>query len=175
MEFFFIRFRPGKMPRIADVSPAGLVDHTEDYIPRLLGMDADAIGERLLGATSLEGKTRIMESIFRSYGMNSVCQDHRCNQAVEMVESLEGRIKVVELSRELGISYQTLERMFLQQVGVTPKQFIRNIRFQKTMEKLKGGARFTTLGDLASECGFADQSHFIKEFKRLAQRLPSAF
>ncbi|MCK5097033.1 MAG: AraC family transcriptional regulator, partial [Desulfobacteraceae bacterium] len=55
------------------------------------------------------------------------------------------------------------------------KQFIRLVRFQKTIEKLKKIDAYKTYTDIAYECGFTDQSHFIKEFKSLSGVSPGCY
>lgn len=174
-DFFFIRFRSGRLPRLLDIRPADLVDETERDLTSVMGRSSDEWGERLRAVEGLEAKQRILESLLPIARLEPLCQDRRCLRAVAQVEATQGRIQVSALAQELGISTRTLERLFLEQIGLTPKRFIRNVRFQQAVHLLRTRPARASLGHLAQVCGFADQTHFINDFKELSGSLPSAF
>jgi AraC-like DNA-binding protein len=51
-------------------------------------------------------------------------------------------------------------------VGVTPKEYLRIVRFQRALAAIK--ARSDTLGRLAHRHGYYDQAHMIADFRALA-------
>lgn len=59
-------------------------------------------------------------------------------------------------------------------VGITPKQFQRVLRFNDVFVKLQGD-QFLSWSDIAYQCGYSDQSHFIREFKRFSGFIPESF
>lgn len=169
----WIRFRPGLLPRLADVTPAGLVDAPGIELDRLLGLDLDDLGERMLRAPSVTARLRLLDQAFLSLGEVRSCQDRRCRRMLEMVDRLDGRLDVQELARESGLSVRSLQRTFLAQVGLTPKQLIANVRLQRTLERLRAWGRTpTSHAGLAAACGFSDQSHMIRDLKRRTGRSP---
>lgn len=174
-EYFFVRFRPGKMPRLLDAAPTDLVDAAVRRVPRLLGMDTDQLGERLRAARTLAAKQEILEALLWPAQERPLCQDRRCVAALDMIDALGGRVQVAEVARELGLSLRTLHRMFQDQVGLSPKRLIRHLRVQRAMEQLQRGPAEVSLSRLACAHGFADQSHMIREFRSLIGRLPSEF
>ena len=174
-EIYWLRFRPGKMPRIADVHPRDLVDKPGIVLDRIRGFDFDELGERLCGGTSPNARLGVLGSFFESMGSMALCQDHRCKRVLEMVDAMGGCISVGDLSRELGMGTRMIQRLMVDQVGLTPKQLILNTRLQRTIAKLRVRPRGERLADLASECGYADQSHLIRELKRRTQRPLSSF
>jgi AraC-like DNA-binding protein len=174
-DFLFIRFRPGRLPRLLGVHPAELVDETEVVLPSVLGRSSDEWGERLRIVEGLEAKQRVLESLLSSAHLDVLCQDRRCLRAVAQVEATQGRIQVSALAQELGLSTRTLERLFAEQTGLTPKRFIRNVRFQWAVQLLRNRPAGASLGRLAQACGYADQTHFINDIKELSGSLPSAF
>jgi AraC-like DNA-binding protein len=174
-DFFFIRFRPGRLPSLLGLRPADLVDQTELDLPSVLGRSADEWGECLRAARSLEARREILEAALRGVRLDFLCQDRRCTQAIARVEGTHGRITVMELARDMGLSTRTLERIFLEQVGLAPKRFIRNLRFQHALDHLRRRPAGVSLGRIAYGCGYADQTHFINDIKELSGRLPSAF
>ena len=62
--------------------------------------------------------------------------------------------------------------MFREHTGVSPKTFIRLVRFQNILSQLRSGSVSRNHADLACEWGYADQSHFIRDFKSLMQLSP---
>jgi AraC-like DNA-binding protein len=84
-----------------------------------------------------------------------------------------GRVSIDALVRETSITRRHLERRFLQAVGVSPKRLARIIRFQHALEWLRQPAERSTGATTAAMCGYADQSHFIRDFRGLAGCSPS--
>ncbi|HWQ09377.1 MAG TPA: helix-turn-helix transcriptional regulator [Holophaga sp.] len=169
----WIRFRPGLLPRIADVVPAGLVDAPGIELDRLLDLDLDALGERLVRAPSVAARLRLLDQAFLAAGEVRFCQDRRCRRMLEMVDRLDGVLDVQGLAREFGLSVRSVQRTFLQQVGLTPKQLIANVRLQRALARLRAPGRLPgSRARLAAECGFADQSHMIRDLKRHTGRTP---
>jgi len=66
---------------------------------------------------------------------------------------------------------------YLRHIGVSPKTFIRLTRFDRARAALFGrrGGTSRSLAEIASACGYADQSHLIKDFRALSSKLPSEF
>ena len=172
-EYFCVWFRPGIMPRVADVAPGELVNTWAD-LPKVLGTSVDELGERLSIARDLDAKRKLMEDFFHKAGLASVAPNGTYRRAAELVESSGGRIRVDGLADALGVTTRTLERMFREHAGMSPKKFIRLVRFQNVLSQLRSGASFTNLADLACEWGYTDQPHFIRDFKSLMQAPPGA-
>ena len=63
---------------------------------------------------------------------------------------------------------------FKKYIGITPKRYHRIIRFNAILQKVND-KRPISWSEIAYQCGFADQSHFIKEFKRFSGYNPSEF
>jgi AraC-like DNA-binding protein len=172
-DYFCVWFRPGIMPRVADVAPGDLVDCWAD-LPKVLGVGIDELGERLSLARDLNSKIRIMEDFFNQRGLTSVAPKGLYRGAAELVESSHGKIRVDGLADTLGTTTRTLERMFREHAGMSPKKFIRLVRFQNILSQLRSGSAKLNLADLACEWGYTDQSHFIRDFKSLMQTSPGA-
>lgn len=79
-------------------------------------------------------------------------------------------MSVRALASEACLGERQFERVFREHVGMNPKEYIRVVRFQKALWLMQTGA----LSDvsIACDCGYADQSHFIREFKTFAGLTP---
>ncbi|MDE5998701.1 MAG: helix-turn-helix transcriptional regulator [Bacteroidaceae bacterium] len=79
---------------------------------------------------------------------------------------------VVHLADAACLGKKQFERVFRESVGMNPKEYARIVRFQKSLWMLQKGCRHYAA--IAYDCGYADQSHFIREFKSLSGYSPRA-
>jgi len=64
--------------------------------------------------------------------------------------------------------------LFDDYVGVSPKWVIQRYRLHEAAERIaRGGVE--DFADLALELGYADQAHFIRDFKKLVGRSPAEY
>ena len=73
--------------------------------------------------------------------------------------------------KDYGISERQFERKFLQSIGFTPSFYKRVLRFESALYRIQHG-HYTSLADLSYELGYADQSHFNREFKQFSGITP---
>jgi AraC-like DNA-binding protein len=78
-----------------------------------------------------------------------------------------------ELARIAGLSVRAFERKFLTTFQVSPQKYLRKLRLRMASHALV----FTraSIVEVALSCGFADQSHFTREFHRHFGRTPRDF
>jgi AraC-like DNA-binding protein len=81
--------------------------------------------------------------------------------------------RVEDLCAHAGYSPRTLQRLFREYVGVTPKWVLDRIRLHEAAERMADGD--ADWARLALDLGFFDQAHFIKAFKAVAGRSPAAY
>jgi AraC-like DNA-binding protein len=90
----------------------------------------------------------------------------------ELVQE-EYKINMNVIAYHYGISSRYLQKIFLQYAGVTPNLFRKINRFQKSLHLIANNNN--SLTSIAHQCGYFDQSHFIKDFKEFTGSLPSDF
>ncbi|MDR8732300.1 helix-turn-helix domain-containing protein [Burkholderia pseudomultivorans] len=81
-----------------------------------------------------------------------------------LLERMDGAITVAELAAACQVSRSHFARAFRLSTGLAPHQWLRKQRVQKAMQLL-GQSQFS-LTEIALLCGFVDQSHFTRVFKR---------
>ena len=104
----------------------------------------------------------------------SINPDHRIKLAINLILNYNGTISIKEVRERLHVTERTLERHFLKEIGVTPKQFAKIIQFSSTVKTIKE-TDYLKLTEISYENGFADQSHFIRSFKRFTGKTPREF
>lgn len=92
--------------------------------------------------------------------------DVRARHAIVLMEeNLEAPLTIATIAKMTGNSVRQLERLFLQSLGVSPKDFYRAMRLRYARWLLLNSPRRIT--DIAYQCGFADAAHFIRHFREV--------
>jgi AraC-like DNA-binding protein len=89
------------------------------------------------------------------------------------VDGLAGGATVAATVETGSLSRATLARRFEAAVGLSPKLWAGLARFQRAVGLLALGS--SPLVDIALACGYADQSHMTRDFRRFAGITPSAY
>jgi AraC-like DNA-binding protein len=72
-----------------------------------------------------------------------------------------------------GFSSRYLQKLFLRYTGLTPKLYNKIHRFQRSLRLVS--KKDLSLTSIAYDCGYFDQSHFIREFKSFTGHTPSGY
>lgn len=99
----------------------------------------------------------------------------KVNKTLEVAGRRRGLIQVQDLSRIAGISDRQLQRAFHDEVGVSPKQLLRVLRFQEVLRRVRGQSDNVRWTEIAATCGFYDQAHFVHDFRSFTGESPSAW
>jgi AraC-like DNA-binding protein len=100
--------------------------------------------------------------------------DVRVRLAADQITARNGLVSVEAIADWVGLTRRHLERRFLDTVGVSPKRLARIARFQHALRLLESNDASRAGAQTAAACGYADQSHFIRDFRDLAGCSPSA-
>lgn len=88
-------------------------------------------------------------------------------EAWRLVFADGGKVRVGEVAAKVGWSRRHLGERFRLATGLTPQEAVRVARFEAAQRQLLCPAR-PSLADVAAACGYADQPHLAREYKRLA-------
>ena len=102
--------------------------------------------------------------------VNPGALDARVRYVVGAILRRRGRLSIDETARRAGLTRRHLERRFRRTVGISPKRLARIARFQHAVRLLeRQDGSLPAPGALtAAACGYADQAHFIRDFRDLA-------
>jgi AraC-like DNA-binding protein len=165
-------------------SPTGLY--------RLLGIDMRQTINKGMDATSLwgnEAKAALDElRLCKSYEemMHIVCAflkirvESGCRPkepiddvAHQMLDPSNDH-KLEDWAAKACLSLRQFERNFTVRVGISPKLFIRIVRFEHAM-RIKNESPDKSWAQIALECGYTDSSHLLREFREFAEFPPGGF
>jgi AraC-like DNA-binding protein len=78
------------------------------------------------------------------------------------------------LAEKLITTPKNMERKFSNHLGKTPKQYIKLVRFQETLNDFSTHKNIH-LTEYAYRNGYFDQAHFIRDFKSFSGYTPKEF
>lgn len=91
--------------------------------------------------------------------------------AITHAEEVMGACTVDQVAEWARVSSRQLERNFLREVGVTPKMYLRILRFRSVFHSVDAELN-ADWAAIAADHGYADQSHLTKDFQRFAGCAP---
>ena len=169
VDLFGVRFVPGAAPIFLDASVREL---TDAVVPATdIWQDAHLLAERLRTADA--NRSRIFDG-YLVQRLNARRRDELALRAVGLIERSRGLLTVAALRESFDVSERTLQRAFLNAVGITPKQLLRIMRFRQGAALISAGGG-TSLARIALLAGYHDQAHFTRDFSELAGITPAAF
>jgi AraC family transcriptional regulator len=84
-------------------------------------------------------------------------------------------LSLSEIARAVNLSPFHIARVFKQSLGVSPHQYLIQLRVNSARSLLAAGSGERSLAEVASAVGFADQSHLTRHFKRIVGMTPRQF
>ncbi len=139
----------GRHVRLTDV-PAGPVLDVADEDERVAALDAFLLG---LGPVADPQATLAMDLVQR-------IRDDR-----------EIR-RVADFARAQGVAVRTMQRLFADYVGVSPKWVILRYRIHEALERAETDVEWARL---AADLGYSDQAHLVRDFTQTVGVSPAAY
>lgn len=165
--YFGIRFIPGSFPDFIDTTASEVIDKQCNIVDVV--KNADTLVEQVVSAKDFSEQVLAVKHFL---GTSVARKPTRLtSQVVAKICQHKGNIQVKELEKFSGYTARTLERQFKADIGLTPKGFSRAIRCQSAIYDINH-RNDIGFSDLACDLGFTDQSHFLREFKKLVSATP---
>ena len=82
--------------------------------------------------------------------------------------------RVSRIAADHGLSPRSLQRLFRAYVGVSPKWVLKRYRIHEAAERVVAGER-DDWASMATDLGFADQAHLIRDFRAAVGRSPGEY
>ncbi len=124
--------------------------------------------ERIANGPSPENVERALLAWLSRHAPGESAVDH----ALRSIEASASSLPTVEaLASEAGVGIRQLERLFLAQLGVPPKRYLRILRGRRAARALSQNVDDDCAG-IAAASGYADQSHMTRELRAMFGRTP---
>ena len=162
---------PFALPKLFGFPASDFTDQLTAF-NSVLGRDGGELEERML--TALNNDQRV--AILTEFLEHRLC-DVRTNEptvfaSISHIIETRGLVNVRHLAREYFLSERQFERKFKEFAGFSPKMYSRIIRFQAALKEYGSPKSLT---DIAYDCGYYDQSHFINDFREFTGYNPKIY
>ncbi len=167
-----IRFRPAGMFAFMRVA----LHELKDRVVQLKEVEATLcrmLPPEALATLNNRDRIRRVEAVLLRNLRNKE-EGNLVRRASVMIGRSGGRVAIQTVAREVNVSPRHLERLFREQVGVSPKRLSSILRFRALSERLYQG-RSESLLQTAFAFGYFDHAHLTREFKSYAGCLPSEY
>jgi len=170
---FAIKFRPGGFKPFVDGPVCAFADRIVP-VSDAFGRDARSLGREVLDAPDHHAAVAVFETFLRA---RAPAQD----TTVDLVAGIAARIasdramtRIEDVATEFALTPRTLQRLFREYVGVSPKWVIQRYRLHEVVERIDAHSQIDWAAT-ALELGYADQAHLIRDFKKLVGRSPAEY
>lgn len=168
---FGVSFHPHALHTFFRLDAAQLTDQTPDI--QLL--EKEEITRLLINSKSHEERVAVLHRYFYekvTIGKSDpIIEQLFCGNAHGIPDN---EIKLAAIAKYHNISERQLQRRFKQSVGISARKFTRLAKFEKSLHALST-ACYGDLTRVGYDAGYADQSHFIHDFKLFSGISPSDF
>lgn len=160
---FAIRFYAWGVPMFAEESMRNTKNNFFDadyHFPRI----KREIEKRLFDVTDINQLIPIAENLLINR-FNDRNKNPIVFQAASKILEKKGNLLMANLKQEVFIGIRQLERLFLEYVGVSPKNFASMVRYQYVWNDFLYNKNFN-IADAVYKYGYSDQAHLCRDFKK---------
>ena len=166
-----IRFKPGAIQQLTGISLKELEEPAyplDQVMPELADLAMNEVLKKTPAPLIIQ---KINSWLFSQVKESS--QNYIISAFISEAIKKKGSITIKEFCNSFGMHKSTLEKNFKHATGLTPKQYVNLIRFNYLLNKLMfSGSSLTETG---YDLGYFDQSHMIKDFKKIMGITPLDF
>jgi len=151
--------------------PLGDLENTLVGLTDLWGSAAELLREQLIAAPSADQRVALLQAFLIQRMGQAAYPSPRLASVLHTVE-LEPSMRVSKAQALSDLSRKSFTALFLAEVGLSPKAYLRVRRLQAALRALRTPARGATI---AADLGYFDQSHFVREFRSFTGVTPTQY
>jgi AraC-like DNA-binding protein len=170
---FGVYLYPFAMSELFDIPCIALTNEMID-MTTILGTAGKELQEKMMLAPDNQTRVTIISQFLESRLARRKTKHHSISETIRQIISTDGSSNVQRLAEDSFLSMRQFQRNFKEYAGFSPKLFTRIIRFQTALRKYPEKESLS-LTDIAYDCGYYDQSHFIHDFKEFSGHHPGTY
>ncbi|MGY5255011.1 DUF6597 domain-containing transcriptional factor [Sphingobacterium spiritivorum] len=173
--FIIIVFQPDGLYKLLGISARELKEQivsTQD----VFGQPAQKLYDSLRHLKHSTEKVNALNTFFYELAIQSKSPGHTLlSSALQHITHHKGLVTVEQLVRYSGYTERHVERIFAEQVGMSPKKFGNIVQLHSFLKLLRTKTPETSLTTICYQSGYFDQSHLIKAFKKYTGITPTEY
>lgn len=171
---FAIRFYPYGFANFV-TTPIHNLANTETPIALLFGeQPSKELEQRIVSAAGTKQRVEIIETFLLNTLNSQTTIDNIVKTTIDALLSTNGNTPINSILKDDPSKRRQLERKFLKQIGISPKQLGKVIRLQSALQMMLN-EQPESLTSIAYESEYYDQAHFIRDFKEFTGTTPQDF
>lgn len=171
---FAVRFYPYSVSNFIKKSLKNLENKETPIAELFEPSTADELEQKIIHATNTLQRIEIIETFLLNKLNEKDTLDNIVKSTVDMLLETSGSSPIKSILKDDLSKRRQLERKFLSQIGLSPKQLGKVVRLQTAL-KLLLNQKTETFTKIAYESEYYDQNHFIKDFKEFTGITPKEF
>lgn len=172
-EMFVINFHKGRAYPFVQMPMYALTDSVVDG-ELVLSPEIMDLREEIAIAPLIEQKFRAAEQYLLKKFSSRLVLNPFIEYAVNTIIHSPQSPSISAIAGKTGYSQKHLIRLFKDHVGLSPKGFLKIMRFQKAISEISGPRKPDWIR-IALESGYYDQAHFINDFKAFSGFSPGQY
>jgi len=137
-----------------------------------LGRDGSELEEKIMIAPDNRKRVEILTAYLEARLNNQPLPDNNIIASIKHVIHSKEPGSVIQLADKFNLSVRQFDRKFKQYAGFSPKTYLRLTRLHNAIQR---SGTNKSLTQLALECGYYDQSHFVHDLKMFTGYKPSFY
>ena len=140
----------------------------------LWGNGFGLLRERILETRDLNTRFVIIEEFLLKQFQSKLIQNPCVEYAIDKIILQPNQISLSKLNQEIGYSQKHFISLFKRHVGITPKAYLKIMRFQRAINEIEQRKNVNWTA-ISQDCGFYDQAHFINDFYLFSGFTPAEY
>lgn len=170
---FGVRFKPGAAYPLLHM-PMAQFTNTSLSIKETFGTEGAVLEKALLFQEDKATMIQWVEQFLRERLPAQGGQEEVIHQILDYIVANREITRVEDVVSQFNFSKRTLQRLFRQYVGVSPKWVIQHYRLHEVARRLAEGEHLDW-PQLALDLGYCDQAHFSRTFKAVLGKAPAEY
>ena len=168
-----VSFRPGMAHHFLRDSQAAINDK---FVPleALFGRAGGDLAEQVLIGGKLTQIGPLLDRFLIERAPSARNASDCLTHAVSQIILTNGAVSVGKVAEMCGQNPRRIERRFRSTLGMTPKYFCETVRFRAFLRRVRVNPNESAAAR-AQECGYFDQAHQIREFRKFTGTCPGQF
>lgn len=166
-----IKFQPAGIWKMFGCDMHLLTNQTFD-LRSVLQRNIDQVATQIQDASTTVDRIKTIERFLLKH-LSNLRPTSEIDFILQQIKENNGQVSLKDLSLRTKFSSRKMERLFKQQVGVSPKLYSRLMRFTYAYNLLH--QRTLTKAQATYLSGYFDQPHFNKEFREFTGENPEAY
>lgn len=167
---FVIVFQPQGFYNLFNIKSSDLCKFSIDGLS-VFKRDIYDLWEELQTFPDIEGMISLVENYLLDYVKRASCRYDVINNIINYMDISKGMISVSQIYDIFRVTPRSLNRHFKNELGISPKELLNIFRITNAVKLINNDPN-CSLTSVAYLCGYYDQSHFIKEIRRVLGLAP---